>query len=157
MARKEAQNVETITHGGVTLKVYEVDRGHRTVFSVAHREDGRRLLKQFSDQKSALTWAYDRAKEISRGKAPSLTLAPADAAIYQRAKKLLVGRGKDLDEVAREYADAMDTLGGAVRLDDVAAYYAERRLRLVQRTVPEVVQELLAARAHKSARYSRDL
>jgi hypothetical protein len=119
MSRKEEQSVETITH--VTLKVYEVDRGHRKVFSIAHREDGRRLLKQFADQKAALTWALNRAKEISRGKPPSVTLAPTDAVIYQRAKQVLSGTGKDTDKVAQEYVDAMDTLGGAVRLDDVAA------------------------------------
>jgi integrase len=157
MAREQAQNIESVTHGGVTLKVYEVDRGHRKIFSVAHKENGRRQLKQFSDQGAALTWALNRAKEIGRGKAPSLMLSPDDAAIYQRAKKILAGTGKALDEMAREYVDARDTLGGAVPLDDAAAYYAERRLRLVQKTVPEVVDELLEARAHKSDRHVKDL
>ncbi|MCE0497600.1 MAG: site-specific integrase [Methylacidiphilales bacterium] len=157
MAREQAQNVESVTHGGVTLKVYEVDRGHRKIFSVAHKENGRRQLKQFSDQGAALTWALNRAKEIDRGKTPSLMLSPDEAAIYRRAKQILAGTGRALDEVAREYVDARDTLGGAVRLDDAATYYAERRLRLVQRTVPEVVDELLEARAHKSARHVKDL
>ena len=116
MARNQAQNVESVTHGGVTLKVYEVDRRHRKIFSVAHKENGRRQLKQFSDQGAALTWALNRAKEIGGSKAPSLMLPPDDAAIYQRAKKILAGTGKALDEIAREYVDARDTLGGAVRL-----------------------------------------
>jgi integrase len=157
MARKEAQNTQSVTQGSVTLKIYEVNRGHRTVYSVAHKDGGRRQLKQFGDLGTALTWASNRAKEIDRGKAPSLMLPPDEAAAYQRAKKILAGTGNALDEIAREYVDARDTLGGAVRLDDAATFYAERRLRLVQRTVPEVVEELLAARAHKSIRHVKDL
>jgi integrase len=157
MPRELTQNGQSVTHGNVTLKVYEVNRGKRTIFSVAHKENGRRQLKQFTDLASALTWAANRAKEIDRGKAPSVMLSPDDGATYQRTMKILQGIGKPLDAVAREYVDAMDTLGGAARLDDAATYYAERRLRLVQRTVPEVVDELLEARAHKSIRHVKDL
>jgi integrase len=157
VARSTAQNVEAITHGGVTLKVYEINRGPRRVFSVAHKENGRRLLKQFSDQKEALTWALRRAKEIDHGKARSFVLSPDEGVIYQRAKGIIAKTGKGLDEVARDYVGALDTLGTGVRLSDAATYYAERHLRLTQRTVPEVVDELLEARAHKSARYARDL
>ena len=157
MARNQAQNTQYVTQGSVTLKIYEVSRGARTIYSVAHKDGGRRQLKQFSDMEDALTWASNRAKEIDRGKAPAFMLSPDEAAIYQRAKQVLAGTGKGLDEVALEYVDARDTLGGAVRLDVAATYYAERRLLLVQRTVPEVVQELLEARAHKSIRHVKDL
>jgi len=157
MARQQAQNIQSVTQGSVTLKVYEVSRGTRTVYSVSHKEGGRRQLKQFGDMVKALTWASNRAKEIDRGKAPAFILSPDEAAMYQRARQILAGTGKSLDEMAREYVDARDTLGGAVRLDVAATYYAERRLRLVQRTVPEVVDELLVARAHKSIRHVKDL
>jgi hypothetical protein len=157
VARDQAQNTQTVTQGSVTLKIYEVSRGNRTIYSVAHQDGGRRQLKQFGDMGKALTWASNRAKEIDRGKAPAFMLSADEGAVYQRAKQILAGIGKDLDEVAREYVDARDTLGGAVRLEDAAAYYAERRLRLVQRTVPEVVDELFAARAHKSDRHVKDL
>jgi integrase len=157
MPRKQAQNTQSVTQGSVTLKIYEVSRGTRTVYSVAHKDGGRRQLKQFGDMAAALTWASNRAKEIDRGKAPAFMLSPDEGAMYQRAKQILAGTGKSLDEIAREYVDARDTLGGAVRLDVAATYYAERRLRLVQRTVPEVVKELLEARAHKSIRHVKDL
>jgi hypothetical protein len=157
MAREAAQNTQSVTHGSVTLKVYPINRGSRTLYSVAHKEGGRRQLKQFGDIGTALTWATNRAKEIDKGKAPAFMLSPDEGAMYQRAKQILAGVGKSLDEVAREYVDAWDTLGGSVKLDDAAAYYAERRLRLVQRTVPEVVDELFAARAHKSDRHVKDL
>jgi hypothetical protein len=104
-----------------------------------------------------MTWATNRAKEIDRGKAPSIMLSPDEGATYQKAMQILRGIGKPLDAVAREYVDATDTLGGTIGLDAAATYYAERRLRLVQRTVPEVVEELLAARAHKSPRHVKDL
>lgn len=157
MKREDTQNVQAVTHGNVTLKVYEVNRGNRTVFSVAHKQDGRRQLKQFGELAAALTWASNRAKEIDRGKTPCVMLAPDEGATYRRAMEILRGIGKPLDLVAREYVDAVDTLGGAARLDDAATFYAERRLRLVQRTVPEVVEELLEARAHRSERHVRDL
>jgi hypothetical protein len=147
MARNQAQNTQSVTQGSVTLKIYEVSRGTRTIYSVAHKDGGRRQLKQFSDMAAALTWAAT----------PAFMLSPDEGAMYQRAKQILAGTGKALDEIAREYVDARDTLGGAVRLDVAATYYAERRLRLVQRTVPEVVKELLEARAHKSIRHVKDL
>lgn len=109
MAREQAQNVHSITQGSVTLKIYEVKRGNRILYSVSHKESGRRQLKQFGDIAKALTWASNRAKEIDRGNAPSLVLSPDDGAIYQRAKQIFAGVGKGLDEVAREYVDARDS------------------------------------------------
>lgn len=157
MASEKAQSVQTVTHGNVTLKVYTVDRSNRTIYAVAHKEGGRRQLKQFSKIETALTWAQNRAKEIDKGKVPSLMLSPTEAALYQRAKQFLAPTKKAIDEAAKEYADARVILGNVVRLTDAAEYYAQRRLNITQRTVPEVVTELLEARAHKSARYSRDL
>jgi hypothetical protein len=157
MKRNQAQNAQAATHGNVTLKIYKVNRGSRTVFSVAHKDNGRRQLKQFGELSAALTWASHRAKEIDRGKALSIMLSPDEGAAYHRAMQILRGIGKPLDLVAREYLDAVDTLGGEVPLDDAVTFYAERRLRLVQRTVPEVVEELLDARSHRSERHVRDL
>jgi hypothetical protein len=123
--REETQNVQLVTHGSVTLKVYEVNRGSRTVFSVAHKLDGHRQLKQFGDLPAALTWASNRAKEIDRSKVPSLILGQDEGATYQRAMEILRGIGKPLDQVAREYVDAVDTLGGSVPLDHAALFYPQ--------------------------------
>jgi integrase len=48
-------------------------------------------------------------------------------------------------------------LGNKASLRDAVVFFAERRLHLVQRSVPEVVEELLLARSHKSERYIRDI
>jgi len=121
MARKQAQNTQSVTQGSVTLKVYEVNRGNRTLYSVAHKEGGRRQLKQFGDIGTALTWAANRAKEIDRGKAPAFMLSPDEGAMYQRARQILAGTGKSLDEIAREYVDARDNH------PDPGAHHLDRR------------------------------
>ncbi len=157
MTRELTQEPLTVTQGNVTLKIYEVNRGRRTIFSVAHKEDGKRQMKQFSDIESALKWATARAKAIDRGKPISITLSQDEGLIYQRAKRMLAGRGKPLDELVREYLDATKILGEDIKLEVAANFYAERRLRLTQRTVPEVVDELLTSRGHKSETHQKDL
>ncbi len=102
MPREAAQNTQSVIHGSVTLKVYEVNRGNRTLYSVVHKKGERRQLKQFGDIGTALTWAINRAKEIDRGKVPAFMLSPDEGAMYQRTKQILAGVGKSLDEVARE-------------------------------------------------------
>jgi integrase len=157
MPRTNTQPSQFVTQGAVTLKVYEVNRGTRKIFSVAHKENGRRQLKQFSDQVAAFDWAARRAKEIDRGHAKAVTLQPDEAAAYGRAKKILTGEGKGLDEVAKEYHEAVAILGPVGTLLEACRFYVRRHGTLQAKRVPEVVQELLSARAHKSERYARDL
>jgi len=103
MTRKVAPTSQVVTQGAVTLRVYEVNRGNRTVFSVSHKEEGCCQLKQFSGLEAALNWASRRTKEIDRGQSKSITLEADDAASYEQAKKFLAGSGKTIAEAAREY------------------------------------------------------
>jgi len=157
MKSEASQSVQTVTHGNVTLKIYEFHRNDKTVYSVAHREGTRRKLKQFRDLGQALTWASNRAKEINQGKSPSVFLSTDEGITYRKAKDIIAGSGKGLDEVAKEYIEARNILGYTVRLTDAVEFYAQRRLNVTQRTVPEVVAELLESRDHKSDRYLDDL
>jgi integrase len=157
MPRRSTQDVHLVTQGAVTLRVYQVNRGHRTVFSVSDREHGRRKLRQFGRLEKALEWAAARAKELDRGKSPSVMLSTLEGAIYERAKKLVASTGQAIDHVAGEYAEARAILGDKASLKDAAVFFAERRLRIIQRSIPEVVEELLHARGHKSERYIRDI
>jgi integrase len=157
MTRRTTQDVHLVTQGAVTLKVYQINRGERTVFSVSDRDHGRRRLRQFGRLEKALGWAATRAKELDRGKNPSVTLSNVEGAMYERAKKLLAPTGRAMDQVANEYAEARAILGEKATLKDAAIFFADRRLFIAQRSVPEVVEELLAARKHKSVAYVRDI
>jgi integrase len=157
MTRKTTQDVHLVTQGAVTLKVYQVNRGQRTIFSVSDREHGRRRLRQFGRLEKALGWAATRAKELDRGKNPSVTLSNVEGAIYERAKKLIAPTGRAMDQVASEYAEVRAILGETASLKDAAVFFAERRLHVSQRAVPEVVEELLRERSHKSVAYVRDI
>jgi integrase len=157
MTRKTMRDVHLVTQGAVTLKVYQVNRGERTIFSVSDREHGRRRLRQFGRLEKALGWAATRAKELDRGKNPSVTLSNVEGAIYERAKKLLAPTGRAIDQVASEYAEVRAILGDEASLKDAAIFFAERRLNISQRSVPEIVEELLRERSHKSVAYVRDI
>ena len=61
MTRKTTADVHLVTQGAVTLKVYQVNRGERTIFSVSDREHGRRRLRQFGRLEKALGWVFTRA------------------------------------------------------------------------------------------------
>jgi len=157
MSTVNSEKTREIRHGSVTLKIYEINRSNRVLYSVCHKENGRRKYKQFGDIALALQWAENRAKEIDKGKASALMLSHNDGLIYSKAKAFLVGTGKQLDEVVKDAVEANRILEWKVKLSEAAEFYAQKRLRIKQRTVPEVVKELLESRVHKSQRHYKDL
>ena len=128
MARELTPGTKVVTHGSVTLKIDEVNRNNRTIYSVSHKENGKRQLKPFGDIGTAMTWAIKRAKKIDKDKIRAVTLSPDEGAVYLKAQQILKSIGKTLNEVAREYVDAHDTLGRLIFL------------RRLQGTLPDSVK-----------------
>jgi integrase len=157
LAKKRAY--EPIRAGSVEVKLYTFRRGKRAVYAIAsYLEKGKgRTMKQFADYDDAKAFGRATAERLAHGQRKVLSLTDEDAFIYERAQGILRGIGYPLDVVARDYVDAVDTLGDAKKLKEAVEYYVKHCVKITQKDVPDVVTELLESRAGTSGRHQKDL
>ena len=146
------------------VPVYRCQRGTgphagAVYFQVVDRSQGRRRRLTFSDPDRALAHASRLATEIARGEAAGESLRMADRAAYARAIELLAPTGVSLEVAAATFAEAHRLLGGDRILDAIREHLRRHPASLTIRTVPEVVEELLATKGigQLSPRYLTDL
>ncbi len=156
MARN-AKSGEAITVGNTTVKLYQFKRGERTIYSLNNYLDGKRQVRQFSDYGEAKQEAQSIARRLEAGQRKVLNLTDDDAATYTRAVDYLKATKQALDFAAKEYADAFTTLDGLATIAEAARFYKKIHAKVKPKTIPEIVEELLASRAKKSERHVRDL
>ncbi len=158
-APKKKSQVELVKEGSVVVRLYTIQRKGRKVFAVAsYLEKGKgRTMKQYNDYAEAKEFAKATASRLAHGQRRVLSLTDEDAFIYERAQALLKGFGQPFDVIAREYVDAVDTLGDRTKLIEAATYFVKHCVKVTPQTVPQVVAELLESRAGKSDRHVKDL
>ena len=156
MTRKKGSG-EEITVGNTTVKLYSFQRGERTIYSLNNYLEGKRQVRQFSDYGEAKREANSIARRLEAGQRKVLNLTDNDAATYTRAVDYLKATGQALDFAAKEYADAFTTLEGLATIAEAARFYKKVHGKVKPKTIPEIVEELLASRAKKSERHIRDL
>ncbi len=140
------KKITAIRRGNTTVKIYRRKAGrykgkHYDLFTVAYREDGRRVLKNFRQWRRAWAAASETATRLERGEREILRLSAADWQSYLRAKSLLRPFQIPLHEGAR----------GICR--------HRKRKRVIEKRAGDVVAELLAAKqnAGLSDRYIETL
>ncbi len=138
-----------ISKGSVTVKIYRtVDRG-RPRFSVSYHEGTGRRLRQFADEDKARAEAKIVAERLNAGQGDALALHGKDRDSYLFALKTLEPLGINLAAAISEYADAKAT---GAPLVEAAKFFAKAHLqKLPTRTIPEIVDELLAAKVKDGA------
>ena len=157
--RAKKRKYEPIRVGSVEVKLYTFKRGKRTVYAVAsYIEKGEgRTMKQFSNYDEAKEFGRATAERLAHGQRKVLSLTDDEAFVYERAQAILKGIGQPLDVIARDYVDAVDTLGDRTKLVEAATYFVKHCVKVTPQTVPQVVAELLESRAGKSERHVKDL
>jgi integrase len=157
--QKKKSQVELVKEGSVVVRLYTIQRKGRKVFAVAsYLEKGKgRTMKQYNDYAEAKSFARATAQRLSHGQRKVLSLTDEQAFIYERAQAILAGIGQPLDVIARQYVDAVDTLGDASKLVEAATYFVKHCVKVTPQTVPQVMAELLESRAGKSDRHQKDL
>jgi integrase len=142
-------------------KVYESTSRGRDYFKLVYYAGENRKTLGFSSWSEVEKGIDDLIQRFGESEGGSLVLSANDAARYQQAEELR----KQLHGVPAinicmaDYVSAKKILGD-ISLKEAAEFYAKRRgLNLPERTVAEVVQEMLKAKraAKLSARYIKDL
>ena len=149
-----------VTEGFATVKIYRlVQKGGVTTFSVDWRQDGQRNRQAFKEYSEARVKAEFIVQRLAANDAAALQLTGRDRERYLRAAELLKPYGIAIDTAADQYAQAVKALGSDLVLE-AARECAKRHPRnMPQKTVREVVDELIAAKGkvNRSDRHVQDL
>jgi len=148
----------SIKVGSAIAKVYRGKSRGYDLFTVVHYQAGQRKRETFSKLGEALARAQDVAAYIARGHANMLTLTSADRESYVVALEILRPFALPLHAAIEEYAAARKLVNGESLLS-VVSDYVERRRSVSDKSIREIVDELLAAKTRDglSTRYIETL
>jgi integrase len=148
------------------VKIYEHRRyikgrkRPRVTWQVAEHTSGVRCLHGFADYGRAKAFAERMDNQLARGQSEAATMDNKAAASYGQAIELLKPLKVDLLVAVSNYVQAVKILEGDDLVVEAAKFYQPRRPdALIQRTVPQAVEELITAKesAGMSDRYVEDL
>jgi integrase len=144
--------------GNAAVKIYSGKSRGYDLFTVVHYIGGTRQRETFGN----LAKAKDRAREVARaiinGRTAVLELTNADREGYVGASELLRPIGIPLHSAIEEYVAARSHLDGESLLSAVKEH-TRRRHHVVDKRVPEIVEEFLASKQRDglSQRYIQSL
>ena len=142
-----------------SIMIYEGRNRGSAIYTVAFQRDGKRQRQMRRDFDAAFTIAKEIVLKMADGAHNVLTLDGRNRLIYERANELAGFAGVDLDVLVSRAVEASKIAGGLEHLPEAARLYAEQHHGVVQKTVSEVVTELIEDRRGKgrSELYLRDL
>lgn len=165
-ARKTKGPLRVVRSGSVTVKIYRGENAvksstgkvHRyAVFTIAFFEGTERRQRRFANFDDAIREAERIALRLNQGEHRVLQLTSADASSYVQAMETLKPLGVPLHSAVSEYVHAAKMLEGRTLAEAAKDFVQRNRAKVTERTVPEVVDELLTERAGKSLRYRQSL
>jgi integrase len=135
-----------VKRGNTIVKIYRRKAGHYKgkyydLFTVAYRQHGQRVLRNFRRRRAAYDFASETATRLEKGEREILRASAADWQSYLAARNLLRPFGIPLHEAIEEYVAN------------------RKRNKIVEKRVGEIVDELLKAKenAALSNRYIETL
>src|ERR1035437_10516781 len=144
MKTDAANDVKVIQKNGISVRIRPTLKDGTTYFVLDYRAKGKRKLVWRSTMAEARTAANEAIDKITDGTAEVLNLTSNNAHVYLRARDALEGIPKDLDEVAREYAESYLLLRGTGSVLEACRDWARRHaVELPRITVPDAVAEFL--------------
>jgi integrase len=150
---EDGKDYELRTVGNVGVKIYrrerkKLDGSIRYVYEVADYSTGIRRMLGFSDLAKARKKGDTLAGLVSSGDIAAAQLRGPQVASYGRAVELIRPTGDSLELAASRYAEAVKILGNGSKLVEAAEAFVIRQ-GLPDKTVAEVVQEMLAEKTSK--------
>jgi integrase len=158
--KKKSEFPIEIKRGNVVVKIYRTvaATGYES-FQVADYSGGTRKLVSKSSLEEARAEAVRIGDKMNTGDRDVLALRGADAASYVRSTDKLKGTGVSLEVAVSVFVESFTILGGN-RVTEAARALAKRNpASLPQKTVREVMDELIAAKESGGlgGRYIADL
>ena len=124
----------TVKRGFATVIIYKTVNRGKPLYTLAYPSpEGKRVRVNFSDLAEAKREAEARVSLLAQGEVEALKLTGADRQIFVSAVEALKTTGVSLDVAAREFAAAVEILGGNA-IVTAARYYRDH----VNRTLPTV-------------------
>jgi integrase len=144
--------------GNAAVKIYRGKSRGYDLFTLVHYAGGSRRRETFGDLADAKERARQVARAIINGRAAVLELTNVDREGYVSALELLRPLGIPLHSAVEEYVAARSHLDGESLLSAVKEH-SRRRHHVADKRVPEIVEELLAAKQRDglSERYIQTL
>ena len=138
---------KTVKRGNVRVKIYLTPSNGCEAYTVAYYFGGKRIRKTFADRDLAELEAETVANRICAGELNVLTLTSDDRTAYVRALEMLKPSGTPLELAVMQFAETTKLLGGTSLMETAKFYLRHHPRHLPTRTVAEVVEEMLAAKA----------
>jgi integrase len=141
------------------VRVHCTPNRGRDYYTVSYYDEyGHRQRRVFPRRSLAEKETERLRRKLDNGSLPGLLIAGRDRMVYERALEFATKAKTDLDILARDAAEARAILG-TVSLTDAARYYVENQANVIEKSVAEVVAELVVDRVKndKSPLYIRDL
>lgn len=133
--------------GNATVKIYQGKSRGYDLFTVVHYAGGQRKRETFAKLEDAKRRAQEVARAMLNGRLAVLELTSADREGYVSALELLKPLGIPLHSAIEEYVAARSHLHRESLLSAVKEHAARRR-QVVEKSVGEIVDEMLVAKKH---------
>jgi len=160
MKRHESKQKPTVVKvGSATVKIYHGRSGGYDLFTLAYHARGQRQRETFAHLGPAKVRAAEVARDIQNGRIAVLELTNADREGYVHALELLKPTGIPLHNAIEEFVAARSHLRDDESLLTVVKAHASRHRHVTDKSVGEIVSELLAAKQRDglSLRYIQTL
>jgi integrase len=131
--------------GNAVVKIYHGKSRGYDLFTVVHYAGGQRKRETFAKLADARERAHEVARAMLNGRLEVLELTNADREGYTHALQLLKPLEIPLHSAVEEYVAARSHLGNESLLSAAKEHVARRR-HVTDKRLPEIVDELLAAK-----------
>ena len=138
-----ANDVKEFKKNGISVRIRPTIKNGVTRFVLDYRANGQRKLVWRSSLAEARIAAAAAVDKITAGQAEVLNLKAADAHAYTRARTALQGIEIEIDDVAKEYVEAVNLLQNRTSIQDACRFWLKHHaVNLVKISVAAAVEEL---------------
>jgi integrase len=158
MKSKKGRKPTVVKVGNAVVKIYSGKSRGYDLHTLVHYAGGQRRRETFAKLAEAKKRAEEVARAMLNGRLEVLELANADREAYVHALRLLKPLGVPLHNAIEEYVAARSHLHDESLLS-AAKTHAARQRNVIEKSVGEIVDELLAAKKRDglSLRYIQSL
>jgi len=143
-----------VKRGGGEARIYRIKNRDRTAYQVAYWVLGARKLKNFARFADAYAHADEQALLLNSGRLGVAGMQEHDREAFAAASRLLQPLGIPLVEAVKTFVTAVKEIDGRGSLIDAAKEFrTNKATELPRKTVPQVVDEFLAAKEQDGASY----
>jgi integrase len=144
--RRRRSRPTTVKVGNAAVKIYAGKSRGYDLFTLVHYAGGQRKRETFAKLDEAKRRGREVARAMLNGRLAVLELTSADREGYVSALELLEPFAVPLHSAVQEYVAARSHLLEGESLLSAVKEHAARRRHVVQKSVAEIVEEILAAK-----------